>query len=266
LFSTALGNSLIQFHNLPFPYRRQATLIGDQSVELNSEMLFTTVGERLVIYNPVRFQLIKIDHNDIETEHAVLETKLMVGIGDHLITAPSFSSLAMDGEIKCFTTARISALAGSLIFQIVVFALCDGFVYIRSLPHWKAIRKGCLEGQIATKIHITESVGLVLLLTQRYIFLFTVNGVFVRKVANGALIWTWTGLVSNAGFDYVLYADKENEVGWFEAMYPEKKTSLFRFSELALLHYKKSAQSIVALSTQGRVKIYRFSSELPVSI
>jgi hypothetical protein len=70
--------------------------------------------------------------------------------------------------------------------------------------------------------------------------------------------------MSNARFDYAAYADSQGDVGWFEALYPERKTTLFRFPDLAVLHYKRSEQSIVALSTHGRVILYRFSSEIPV--
>jgi hypothetical protein len=105
---------------------------------------------------------------------------------------------------------------------------------------------------------------MIVVFTNRSTWVFSVNGDFVRKTANDVAIVAWTTFVSNAGFDYIVYGDPRGDVGWFEALYPERKTSLFRFPDLAVLHYKRSEQSIVALSTQGRVKICRLSREIPV--
>jgi hypothetical protein len=211
--------------------------------------------------------MFRIEENDLQVETKLYETNLFVPVGQHLLVAASSSSLAFDGHIKYHTDCRISTIAGSTLFRVVVYGAYDGWLTIVSLPRWKVVRKASLDGEIATKLLITESCGLILAFTHDHLFVLNINGLVVRKIVNNVDIRFWVGFVSNAGLDYVVYVDEQNDVGWFEAMYPERKTTLFRCSGgVALLHYKKSVQSIVALSRNGMVKAYRFSSELPVIV
>jgi hypothetical protein len=261
-----LADNLIQFHTLKIPYRREPTIVAEHRLALNSQMLFTIVVGRLHVYDPVTLQFFRVHESEIQIETKTIETNLIVTVGQHLLVAASSSSLSFDGRIKYHTNCRMSAIAGSSTFRVIAYAGFDGWVHVLSLPRWKPVNKATLDGAIVSKLLITESNGLILAFTHQHFFVLSINGVVIRKVANDAEICCWTTFVSNAGIDYVIYVDAQNDVGWFEAMYPERKTTLFRFPDLVLLHYKKSAQIIVAVSKQGAVKFARFSSEIPVTL
>jgi hypothetical protein len=265
-FGIVLSNNWVQFQCVKLSGHREVALLAEQTLPLNPQMVFTAVNGRLVIFDPVSFQMFRIQENDLQIETKLSETNLIAPVGQHLLVAESSSSLGFDGHIKYHTDCRISAIAGSTLFRVIVYAAYDGWVTIVSLPRWKVVRKTSLDGEIATKLLVTESCGLILAFTHDHLFVLNINGLLVRKVPNHVDIRLWTGFVSNAGLDYVLYADGQNDIGWFEAMYPERKATLFRWPDVALIHYKKSVQSIIALSTHGLVKACKFSSEIPVVI
>jgi hypothetical protein len=229
-------------------------------------MHFATVGDQLVVYNPINNELMRLSDTKIETQKIILEPGPIVGVGNKLLAMGSPSALWFDGEIVWPSHSRISAIAVSDIFQIVVFAVYDRWIGVVSMPQWRGVRKASLDGEIGTKILITDSMGMILVLTNHHFFLFTVNGVPIRKVVNNVAIGIWTKFVSNAGFDYVITVDAHNNIVWCEAQHPERRKIIFHFPDLAFLYYKKSIQSIVVLSIHGKVKIHWFSTEIEPTI
>jgi hypothetical protein len=98
--------------------------------------------------------------------------------------------------------------------------------------------------------------GFILVLTFDRLFLLNASGALIKTVDLEREIFAWVECVSLDGFDYVAFAQRDNQIGFFEAMYPEKRTILFAFNELVSLTHKRSAQCLVAISRTGRVKFF----------
>jgi hypothetical protein len=231
-----LGSALQQFHTVAFPLRNE--LAGEQCLELSPRMRFVAVAGQIAIYNPTNSELTRLDECDIETEEARFEINLIVGVGDKVLAAATPSSLWLDGKVSWHSEARISGVAGSEVFHILVFAVYDGWIRVIALRHWRPVRKVAIDGEVATRIAVTEAFGIIVVLTTQHVWCFTVTGVLVRK------------------------ADAHNKVGWFEALYPERRTIVCQFPEIVALHYKKSAQCIVAVSREGKLKTCHQSSDI----
>jgi hypothetical protein len=261
-FAVVLG-AVAYFHGLFFPCRG-AHYIGERSIEIGPRAKFAAASGRITIFDPDRGAITRVDDSRAEVAIFPADAQPMAVIGDQVIIAVSPAGLTVDTVSTWQARARIAAVAGSAVFHVVVVALWDGSLEVVSFPRWRAVRRASLEGEVARRIIVTDSIGMILVFTKRHTWVFSINADFVRKAATNEEILYWTPFVSNSGFDYILYGDAHGEVGWFEALYPEKKTTLFRFPDLVMLYYKKSEQSIVALSARGKVKIYLFSAELPI--
>jgi hypothetical protein len=98
-------------------------------------------------------------------------------------------------------------------------------------------------------VYEIEMVGRELL---RYVEVFTINGVFVRREKVPFEVWFWRPFASKKGLDFAIVADQKGSLYLFEVFYLNIEKPFFRFGDsLAELAYVHEAAAVVALSCGG---------------
>jgi hypothetical protein len=257
-----LGHRVIQFHSISFPHQQEATLVAQCRLKSHSRLWYFGMESKLVAYDSLTFQTITIDRESILYESHFVETALAANLGDQLILCPSTSSIAFDYQVVFHSKWRISAITANKVFHIVVFGTIDGNAVAVSLNKWQVVRRMSLGNGVAQHILVTDAFGLILVMTIERIFVFNVNGMPLKSVANRYDIVRWNKFVSSQGFDYVIYSTAGNDVGWFEAYYPDQNHLLFKCEKIVSLAYVRSIEMVVAVSAQGKVECRRLSPEV----
>jgi hypothetical protein len=81
----------------------------------------------------------------------------------------------------CHTDSRVTAIAGSAAFKIVVLATLDGDVHVRNLLTGALVRRTPLGGEVR-RIAVTKNWGYVLALVGGEVAVLSVNGVLLERV------------------------------------------------------------------------------------
>jgi hypothetical protein len=127
-------------------------------------------------------------------------------------------------RIKCsipFHADPIACCAVSESFRIAVVGTHTGSIVISSVLDGTKVRVVKLEeGCVASRILITRSWGFIVAAvkearesaTQDWIFLWTVNGTFIRKIAIDKGVAAWCTWATPADFDWLLVADNQRRL------------------------------------------------------
>jgi len=83
-----------------------------------------------------------------------------------------------------------------------------------------------LDGETPVAVLITRAWGFVVVKTEDSVFVSSVNGVRLRKVAAAGVPLKWTAFRDRDGFDFIVFADATG-IHCFEVMDPGKTTKVY---------------------------------------
>jgi WD40 repeat protein len=145
-------------------------------------------------------------------------------------------------------------------FAAVVSGTRDGSVLIFSLTSRTVVHVLKLNGKTPERIMISRKWGFIVVyeteiksgVLLRYIEVFTINGVFVRKKQISFDISLWCTFTTKKGFDFMVLADTKGSLYVFEVFYVNLEKPFFRCGDrLAELSYVQEKRLVIALSCNG---------------
>jgi hypothetical protein len=204
-------------------------------------------------------------------------------------------SIKLTGEkkLRLRSPSRIIAMAASHPFRSLVFTTIDRKVHFASLVRESEIISIDVpvvkereitekevpvvkEGEIITidvpvvkereiiekdvpelidAILITPKWGFVVMHSRSNLFVYNVNGTFVKSSKLTSEILTWTTFSSFVGFDYVAFANEAGEVNYFEAYYPDHLENLWKCRDVIHISYQLYDGWFLAVTKYGKVLV-----------
>jgi hypothetical protein len=140
-------------------------------------------------------------------------------------------SLSAEKVVKCtipFYGNMIVCCAISKAFRIAVAGIADGCLVICAIFEGIKVRVISLDrGCVPVDICVTKAWGFIVATVKQttdgdvtnWIYVWNVNGMFVRKVDIAFEVAAWYTWASNDGFDYMIIADKTGKVYGVEVFY-----------------------------------------------
>jgi hypothetical protein len=152
--------------------------------------------------------------------------------------------------------ASISCFAMSRHFGITAVGCDDGKLRIRANEDGAKVATQSLNGEIPTDIFVTNRWGFVVVKTIQSIFVFTVNGVLIKTVANRKRIRMWISYRTRDGVDFVAYQDENFEIESFEAVDPERLQKLETMMNVAGMAYDWKNDCFLFIADTGKVLVW----------
>jgi hypothetical protein len=113
-----------------------------------------------------------------------------------------------------------------------------------------------LDEEIPARVLITRRWGFIVVKTDDSVFVFTVNGTRVAKLAIPAELRLWTSYYTREGFDFVLYQGKDLAVAYFEAGNPGKQERVDMPVELCGMSYDWRQDVFIFVTKAGKLIVY----------
>ncbi|OHT06905.1 hypothetical protein TRFO_24937 [Tritrichomonas foetus] len=154
-----------------------------------------------------------------------------------------------------FSDSKVTALYSSKQFNIAVYATIDGFIHVCDLETAIDINKYNI-GYQTKQILVTSNLGFIVALSDDRITVFNVNGEFLSTYKFNFLIRKIFNFTLISGVDFISYETNENEVGYFEAFYPDQYRTLKKFnSMIQRISYDHFHKVFIAVETNGRIDL-----------
>ena len=185
---------------------------------------------------------------------AAARTNAVVNIykGDftrHWLTIPSYGA-----SIMCCCVNKA--------FLMTVIGTRDGSLIVSSLSKGSTVRVIDLNGARPFLVTVTNEWGFIVVYAERirngklthHIYVFSVNGERLGKTKIDGPISCWTTWTSTSGFDYMIYADTNGKLFFFEVFYCNPADSFHRCRAPVLsVRYFQDLACVVAALKDGRV-------------
>ena len=156
-------------------------------------------------------------------------------------------------ERICQTDYQITALDVNERYHSLVFATVDGKVHFHTI-NGDEINKVEIN-EVATKLLITDVWGFVVIASDLKLFVYNVNGTFVKSHELQHPIVCWSHFSSHDGFDFIVFSDTSGHIGFFEVFYPSEIVALLELRDTMAVNFDTESQSFVAVSSDGHVKM-----------
>jgi hypothetical protein len=158
-------------------------------------------------------------------EGVYLETPQICG---RLLKSSNTAFRRIDQKMPLFfeVPAKIVCFASSPEFNIIAVGCQDSKLRIRDYEQGSKLKTASLDGEIPVKILVTEKWGFIVVQTLLYWFVFSVNGLRLKKVRNEYEVCHWAQYHTADGFDFITFCDRQG-VYHFEALYPERVKQAF---------------------------------------
>jgi hypothetical protein len=148
-------------------------------------------------------------------------------------------------------------------YNITAVGCEDGKLRIRSNVTGKKVATVNLDNEIATSIIITDRWGLIVIKTPGSLFVFTSNGMLVKKVPDRTVIRLWTAFHTRDKFDFVCYQDIDFNVFYFEAADPAARIKLDTEPNLCAIQFDWRRNCFVFVAVTGKVMIIPRTEDRP---
>ena len=157
-------------------------------------------------------------------------------------------------ERICQTDYQITALAVNERYHSIVFATVDGKVHFHTINGHEI---NTVEiNEVAVKLLITDVWGFVVIVSDLKLFVYNVNGTFVKSHELQHPIVCWSPFSSHDGFDFIVFSDTSGHVGFFEVFYPSEIIALLELRDTMTVNFDSESQSFVAVSGDGHDHVY----------
>lgn len=146
--------------------------------------------------------------------------------------------------------------------------------------HYKMIVYGTLDSQITAisldglflfsiqldenvkSILITESFGFILVMTVKFLYLFSSNGTAIRKTPLNVDFVYWTTLTSSKNFDFIVAADGKGQIYLFEAFFLQYGQPIYNCrTQVSNISFSNSNNHLIIIGNNN--KVFIIPSTLP---
>jgi hypothetical protein len=149
-----------------------------------------------------------------------------------------------------FVLDRVECCAISQSYGIVVFATSAGFAYICDLESHQISFRASLQGRIGKRMLISEGFGFILVnCFDGTLWLFSVNGEFIRSIEFGKEICSWKCFKDKTGFDFLVVSDWNGNLMMCELFYLNFGEVFYRANgNVALIEYDTATESLIVVA------------------
>jgi hypothetical protein len=153
------------------------------------------------------------------------------------------------------TTERICTFEASENFGTCVVGTENCVVTVYSIANGEVNAVIDLEGFEPERVLVTSGWGVVVILIQGAIVVYSANGTFLGRIKLEAAIRNWKAFSSFAGFDYVVFVDETHRIGVFEAIKPGEWQYLHTTGHhnLVAVGFLPMQRAVVGLTKQGLI-------------
>lgn len=204
--------------------------VGDNNYEI-----YDNYEDFLVVASIERQSIVTVKRKEIsECHNFSFDTNIVIAADDRVIFCPNratLSELSFNEDVQfsiiCRAKSNIVCAAVEPRFKLVAVALANNIVCVYDFRTKRKVNSYNANDTVL-KLLITSTFGFVVVQTMKDIVILSSDGEFIKRTAMPAEIVSWWKFVSPSGFDYVVFQDTENKLGFFDALYPE---SVIRFYE-----------------------------------
>lgn len=163
-----------------------------------------------------------------------------------------------------YAETRITSLSASSNFTTIVYATIDGFIHIHDSTSSKEVAVYYVGCEI-TDLKISRNWGFISALSENMIYILSINGELITNYKFPFLIKKIFHFSIGGGFDYLMFQGNENQVGYFEVIYPNKWVPLKKFENpLISMSYDHLHRLFVIFEENGI--IHFIPKTIPISI
>jgi hypothetical protein len=207
------------------------------------------------------------DDGSIERLPLFSRTSLFASCGRSVLFCPdpySVARLALKHGVPatayiCHSQREITALTASRLHQILAVATVDGTVAVHDAKNGTVLTR-YETGQEIRHLLITDGWGFVVALSATAAFVFSVNGDFIRSdplTVPFAKVFAHT---SFGRFDFVSFVTHSNEIGIFEALFPQNHGTLTKFPvEIANIIYDSRHRILILCGVNGAIRTFPYA-------
>jgi hypothetical protein len=190
-------------------------------------------------------------------------TTLLTGYGRSILFCPDPCSVAQCSFNKgrriintiCYSEKEITVLAANRLFRILAVATVDGFVHIHDAANGTALTKHDTKREV-TDLIITATWGFVIAFSREEIFLFSVNGEFIKAHLIQIPIVKVFSHTTFSRFDFISFVTATNEIGVFDVLFPEAPTVFAKVeSGVVSIVYIAHRRTFLVIGANGTVKL-----------
>jgi hypothetical protein len=190
-------------------------------------------------------------------------TTLLTGYGNSILFCPDPCSVAQCSFSKgrriistiCYSEKEITVLAANRLFQILAVATIDGFVHIHDAANGTLLTKHDTKREV-TDVIVTSTWGFVIAFSREEIFLFSVNGEFIKAHLVQIPIVKVFSHTTCSRCDFISFVTATNEIGVFDALFPEAPTVIAKVdSDVVSIVYIAHRRTFLVIGANGTVKL-----------
>jgi hypothetical protein len=145
--------------------------------------------------------------------------------------------------------------------QIVAFATVDGRVHINDAVTGGSLSVYDTEKEVY-EVVITNCWGFVVAFSRQMLFIFSVNGEFLKT---GALAMPATRVFpqsSASGFDFISFVTEDGEMGVIEGLFPEALTVVAKVGTgVVAVFYSSHHRAFVVVRADGTLALHPYCLE-----
>jgi hypothetical protein len=183
-----------------------------------------------LVYSKAKSLLFAVRENRVRNQIPFFtETTLFVAYRGSIIFCPDRGSVfrcrfrPSGREVTpiCFVDGKICAIDANPAFRIVALATTDGTVCVFDFETGGELGRYETDCEVYT-VSVSLLWGYVLAISKGIVFLFSPNGELIKTIEIRRAIVRLFPHYSFSGCDFWSYVNEDNEIGVFEAFYPEQ--------------------------------------------
>jgi hypothetical protein len=218
-------------------------------------------------YSPDQATVFRLDDGRKGPLYA--ETSLFVAYGRSALFCPDRCTISrccfrperLEIRPVCHSEAEITVIAAHSLHQLVAFATMDGFIHIHDSVNGGNLSVYDTQREI-DEIVITGCWGFVVAFTREELFIFSVNGEFLKTTTLAVSVAKVFPQSSASGFDVVSLITVEGDIVCAEALFPEAHTSVARVGEdVVNVFYNSNLRALVVVHGDGSVALHTYCLE-----
>jgi hypothetical protein len=221
-------------------------------------------------YSRTESMLFFLREDDLtDTQHLFCPTCLFIPCGPAVLYSPDrFAVYRLIGQgissstYLCHSERELLTMTASYCYQILALATVDGWVRIHDAKNGSLLNNYGT-GVCLTQVLITDASGYVLALGQDMVYVFSVNGEFIKKERLTMPLVKAFGHTSLHKSDFVSFLSPTNEIGVFDPLFPSHQGIVLRVDfDVVEILYDAPHRMMVVCGTNGSIWIHAYSPDL----
>jgi hypothetical protein len=176
---------------------------------------------------------------------------------DGVLKAFALENFDQPRKMTQFLTQSVRCFAVSQEFGVVALGTNDGFIEVYSLERQQLVKAHPLDFCVASRILITATLGLMLVLTDGHVWLFTVNGFFIKRERFPIRVTEWLTWREPERFDVIGCVDGDGRIFAFEAYYPDRVEIIGAVGHTVVgIGYEPRLRAVVAVTEDAVLHVF----------